>query len=84
MVFPNASRRLIYPVWVPSGVGSVTEMLDWHAVRLTGLADVPYAICVPFTPASVGQVMLKVTPVRLVPVALLLIVNVHPVGAVMS
>lgn len=51
---------------------------------MVGFAVFPHATCTPPTHASVAHVVFKVTFIPLVAVALLLIVNVHPVGAALS
>jgi hypothetical protein len=82
VVFVKLSRNLIYTVFVPSPFGSVNPMDALHVVQLVGFAPVPYATCTPPTPESLAHVVFKVTLVLFVPVALLFIVNVPPVGAV--
>ena len=55
-----------------------------HVVRFVGLAVLPYATCVPFTPPSVAQVVVSVTLVVFVELAVLFMVKLHHAGAVAS
>ena len=83
-LFPNESLNLIYTVFVASPAVSVCAMLAVQDCRLVGAAELPNATCTHETPASVGQVVFNVTDVLVVYVALLFMVNDHPLGAVLS
>ena len=74
----------MYTVFVPSLVGRVNEIAEEQDVQFVGVAPVPNATCTPEETESVGQTVFNVTAVVFVPVALLLIENDHPVGAVLS
>lgn len=56
-------------------------MLAEHPVQLVKLVEEPYAICMLFVPRSIGQLILSVTPVVLLAIALLLMVNHQLYGA---
>lgn len=83
-MFCTASLKRIYTVLVQSPVTNVYGILAEHPVQFVGVAPVPNATCTPEETESVGQTVFNVTAVVFVPVALLLIENDHPVGAVLS
>ena len=84
LVLPKLSLHLIYTVFIPSHALNVCAILALHVVQFVGLLVFPNATCTPPTPASVAHVVFNVTAVLLVAAALLLILNVHPVGDALS
>ena len=83
-VLSNASFVLIYTVLVASPALNVRAILELHDCRFVGLAVFQKAICTHDIHASVGQVILSITPVEDVYPEVLFIENDSHDGAVPS
>ena len=81
--FPNESLNLIYTVLTHTQFVNVCDISALHVFQLVGLWSFPYATWTHHA-GSVGHVVFNVTLVVVVYSALLLILNVHPVGAALS
>jgi hypothetical protein len=84
VVFCTASRNLIYTVLFASPAVIVCPVVLTHGCRLVGPAVLPNAISTPHAPASVAQVILRVTEVPVAYVAPLFTENDPPVGGEVS
>lgn len=84
VVFNRLSRNKTYTVLRPSHVVKLCHVVDVHIVQLLGFGELPYAIWIPFTHVSTGQVTFKVIHVVFIYDESSLIINDQDVGAILS
>jgi hypothetical protein len=84
VVFPTASRRLMYTVLTQLFAVSICGLVSLHHVQFVGPQELPYATSTHSDQASIGHVILSATSVDHAWIDQLLIVKYHHTGADVS